>query len=171
MKKLLLILMVIITTSVFAQTKIAVVDLDEIAKNLKEYQEAQVKLESLMKVWRATYDSLSADLQKKVEDFRKQESIMSEEKKTSLQKELVKQDQDILIFKEEKFGQKGDLAKRQEELLAPIKKKISNVIEKVAKEEKISLVLDRAGDLLVLYADVSLDITFKVLDRLRRAGN
>lgn len=171
MKKLFILIMALFTTLSFAQTKIAVVDLDRIASDLQEYKEAQQKLENLMKNWQATLDSMSLEYQKKLEDYKKQESIMSEEKKTAMQKEIIKLEQDMVGFRQDKLGQKGELAKRQEELLAPIKKKISNVIEKVAKEEKISVVLDKAGDLVVLYADPALDLTYKVLDRLKRAGN
>lgn len=171
MKKLFIFIMALFTTLSFAQTKIAVVDLDRIASDLQEYKEAQQKLENLMKNWQATLDSMSLEYQKKLEDYKKQESIMSEEKKTAMQKEIIKLEQDMVGFRQDKLGQKGELAKRQEELLAPIKKKISNVIEKVAKEEKISVVLDKAGDLVVLYADPALDLTYKVLDRLKRAGN
>ncbi|HQJ45692.1 MAG TPA: OmpH family outer membrane protein, partial [Ignavibacteriaceae bacterium] len=58
----------------------------------------------------------------------------------------------------------------QEELFAPIKVKIYAAIEKVAKEENMQFVFDKSGDIILLYADSAFDITFKVLDRLRR-GN
>lgn len=64
----------------------------------------------------------------------------------------------------------GEIYKKQEELFSPIKAKIYAAIEKVAKEESMQFVFDKSGDIILLYADSAFDITFKVLDRLRR-GN
>ncbi|NNG26892.1 MAG: OmpH family outer membrane protein, partial [Ignavibacteriaceae bacterium] len=43
-------------------------------------------------------------------------------------------------------------------------------IEQVAKDEAMQFVLDKSGDIILLYADAAFDITFKVLDKLKR-GN
>ena len=41
-------------------------------------------------------------------------------------------------------------------------------IQEVAKEEGMNFVFDKAGDVLLLYADAQYDITYKVLDKLKR---
>jgi outer membrane protein len=51
-----------------------------------------------------------------------------------------------------------------------IKRKIYTAIEQVAKTESMQFVFDKSGDILLLYADASFDITFQVLDKLKR-GN
>ncbi len=57
----------------------------------------------------------------------------------------------------------------REGLLQPIRAKVNEAIAAVAKEEKITLVLDKVAG-LVLYNDDKMDITYKVLDRMKR-GN
>jgi outer membrane protein len=80
-------------------------------------------------------------------------------------------EQDIMDFRKTKFTQgTGEIFKKQEELFAPIKTKIYAAIEKVSKEENMQFVFDKSGDIILLYADASFDITYKVLDRLKR-GN
>ncbi len=156
----------------FSQTtvtlKVGVVDSEIILSQLPEYKKAQEQLSNIVKTWQDELDSLSMLYQEKMENYRKQEAIMSEDAKLKGQQEIIKLEQDILNYRQKRFGQQGDLAQKQEELLNPIKQNIIKAIEKVAKEEKVTLVLDKAGEVVVLYSDPTYDLTFKVLDQLRR---
>jgi outer membrane protein len=169
-KNVFFVLILLFTENVFAQVqmKVGIVDSEVILAQLPDYKTAQDKLNEIVKGWQSVLDSLTTDYQMKLESYRKQEAMMTEDNKLKAQQELIKMEQDILGYRQKRFGQQGDIVAKQEELLAPIKKKIITMIEKVAKEEKITLVLDKAGDVVVLYSDPTFDITFKVLDRLKR---
>lgn len=169
-KNLFFVLILFFTANAFAQVpiKVGIVDSEVILSQLPDYKTAQDKLNEIVKGWQSILDSLTTDYQMRLESYRKQEAMMTEDNKMKAQQELIKMEQDILGYRQKRFGQQGDIVTKQEELLAPIKKKIINMIEKIAKEEKITLVLDKAGDVVVLFSDPSYDITFKVLDRLKR---
>ena len=80
-------------------------------------------------------------------------------------------EQKIVDFRRKKFSQPdGEIYVKQEQIFEPVKTKIYAAIEKVAKEEGMKFVFDKSGDILLLYADSAFDITFKVLDQLKR-GN
>ena len=56
-----------------------------------------------------------------------------------------------------------------EKLLAPLRDRIRSAITTVAKEEKYSFVFDKTESIqILLYGDPAHDITFKVIDRLKR---
>lgn len=150
------------------QVRIGVVDSEIILSQLPDYKKAQDQLNEIVKKWQSDLDSLSMEYQERIENYRKQEALMSDEVKLKEQQEIMKLEQEIYNFRQRKFGQQGEFAQKQEELLSPIKQNIIKAIEKVAKEEKVTLVLDKAGDVVVLYADPSYDLTFKVLDQIRR---
>lgn len=168
----LIILFVIFSSLVsFAQTppvRIGVVDSEIILSQLPDYKTAQEKLNNFVRIWQNELDSLTKVYQEKMDNYRKQEAMMTDEVKLKTQQEIVQLEQDIYNYRQSKFGQQGELAAKQEELLAPIKQKIINTIEKVAKEEKVTVVLDKAGEVVVLYSDPAYDLTYKVLDQLRR---
>ncbi len=169
--KLILPLFLMITSVVWSQqpqVKIGVVDSEIILSQLPEYKKAQDQLNEIVKKWQNELDSLTMDYQERLENYRKQEAMMTDEVKLKEQQEIMKLEQEIYTFRQRKFGQQGDFAMEQERLLSPIKQNIIKAIEKVAKEEKVTLVLDKAGEVVVLYADPSYDLTFKVLDQLRR---
>jgi len=144
--------------------KIGYVDSEVILTQFSESIKAQGDLDALTNKWSAQLDSMTLAYQKQVE-------TMNEAKKTEAQQKIVKMEQEIMEFRKVKFTQgSGEIYKKQEELFSPIKAKIYAAIEKVSKEENMQFVFDKSGDIILLYADSSFDITFKVLDRLKR-GN
>jgi Skp family chaperone for outer membrane proteins len=58
----------------------------------------------------------------------------------------------------------------REKYLDPIRSKVRAAIQKVSKEEKISLVLDKTST-AILYFDDKFDLTYKVLDTIKRGNN
>ena len=96
---------------------------------------------------------------------------MSEEQKVAAQQDVVNMEQKIMDFRRQKFSQPdGEIYAKQDEIFAPVKAKIYAAIEKVAVEEGMKFIFDKSGDILLLYADSAFDVTFKVLDQLKR-GN
>lgn len=174
MKKYILVLaLLVFGVTTFAQTplKIGYVDSEVILTQFSESIKAQGDLDAITNKWSAQLDSMTLAYQQSIADYQKQVETMNEAKKTEAQQKIVKMEQDIMDFRKAKFTQgSGEIYKKQEELFSPIKTKIYAAIEKVSKEENMQFVFDKSGDILLLYADSSFDITFKVLDRLKR-GN
>ncbi|MGA0046293.1 MAG: OmpH family outer membrane protein, partial [Candidatus Kapaibacteriota bacterium] len=63
----------------------------------------------------------------------------------------------------------AEVQQMRESFLRPIREKVQKAIADVAKEEKLTMVLDKAVG-VVLYSEDSADITFKVLDRMKRGS-
>lgn len=157
----------------FAQSplKIGYVDSEVILTQFSESIKAQGELDAVTNKWSTQLDSMTLTYQQSIADYQKQAETMNDAKKTEVQQRIVKMEQDIMDFRKAKFTQgTGEIYKKQEALFAPIKSKIYAAIEKVSKEENMQFVFDKSGDIILLYADSSFDITFKVLDRLKR-GN
>ena len=174
MKKFLFIVTIIfLSVSAFkAQTqpvqKIGYVDSQVMLSTLPEAIKAQGELDKIAKGWYAKADSMTTALQSEYATYQKQQGTMTPEKLKEAQQNIVGKEQELSQFKQVKFAQGGDLYKKQEELFAPVKEKIMKGIQEVAKEENMNFVFDKAGDVLLLYADTQYDITYKVLDKLKR---
>ncbi|HOJ17994.1 MAG TPA: OmpH family outer membrane protein [Ignavibacteriaceae bacterium] len=173
-KYLFILTLVFLTTASFAQTslKIGYVDSEVILKQLPEAIKAQGELDALINKWNDQIDSMGMALQTAYADYQKQMNTMPEAKKQEAQQKLVAQQQIVEEFRRSKFAQgTGEIYKKQEELLKPVKDKIFATIEIIAKEESMQFVFDKSGDIILLYADSAFDITYKVLDRLKRGKN
>jgi len=172
-KRYLIFLVLISAVTVFAQSpqKIGYVDSQIILTQLPEAIKAQSDLDALTQKWSNQLDSMKMALQQQYADVQKQIATMTEEQKQIKQKELIDKEQQIYQFQNQKFGQQnGEIYQRQETIFAPVKEKIYAAIEKVAKEEGMQFIFDKSGDILLLYADEAFDITFKVLDSLKRGA-
>lgn len=167
----LLLMILISTVTIFAQNpqKIGYVDSQIILTQLPEAIKAQSDLDALTSVWSNQVDSMKMALQQQYADVQKQLATMTDDQKQIKQKELIEKEQQIYAYREQKFGQpNGEIYQKQEAIFDPVKKKIYTAIEQVAKEEGMQFVFDKSGDILLLYADAAFDITFKVLDSLKR---
>lgn len=169
MKKIGLILTVLIfaASTDFAQLKIGYVDSDTIMKQLPEAQDNQTKLDALIKEWQDELNKMEKDWKDKFDDYEKRKLILSEQKRVEIEKELVQMEDAITKFRQDKFGVRGELFQKQEELIKPIQNRIFNAIEEVAIEEDLDFIFDRSGDIIFLFAKEEYDLTNKVLEKLK----
>jgi len=163
----------VLSINAFSQTQLRIgyVDSEVILTQFSEAIKAQGDLDALTNRWSAQLDSMTQVYQQSIADYQKQSETMNEAKKLEAQQKIVKMEQDIMDFRKSKFTQgTGEVYKKQEALFSPVKAKIYAAIQKIAKEENMQFVFDKSGDIILLYADSAFDITFKVLDNLKR-GN
>jgi Skp family chaperone for outer membrane proteins len=153
-----------------AQTnKIGVVNAEVILKELPEALAASKSIEDAGLKIRDTLQMMQKEFESRIESYRKQEAMMTADGKRKEEESLNALRTRFLQYQEEKLGNTGEIARMREGLLQPIRVKVNEAIAAVAKEEKITLVLDKVAG-LVLYNDDKMDITYKVLDRMKR-GN
>jgi len=146
--------------------KSAFVDSEKILGDLPEAQKASKDLEVMVKAWQDTVQGMRDDLQKQLADYQKQEAVMVPARKEAEQRRLQELDQKWREFYTRKLDPRtGEAAVERESRLAPIREKVLRAIETVAKEDGYTFVFDRAN---VLYADTRVDLTYRVLDRLKR---
>lgn len=172
MKKAVILVFLMLSASiVFAQSsqKIGYVDSQIILAQYAPAIKAQSDLDALAAKWQATRDSLVQVLNQAYQDYDKQKELMTPDKQRETQQQIVAMQQQIQRFEQEKFSQPdGEYFKKNEELLAPIKERVFEAIDQVAKSENMQFVFDKAGDVILLYADEQFDLTYQVLDKLKR---
>ena len=173
-KNIISVIIIMITTGTFLfsqELKIGYVDSQVILTQLPAAIKAQGDLDAITNFWASQLDSMTLAYQQGLADYQKQAGTMTDEQKLARQQQLIAMEQNILDFRNKKFSQQsGEIYKKQEEIFAPVKQKIYEAIEVVAKEEGMKFIFDKSGDILLLYADAGFDVTFKVLDKLKR-GN
>lgn len=171
MKKLGLFLFVILSVvssgKLYSQPKIGYVDSDTIMKQLPEAQDAQKKLDAIIKDWQEELSKMERDWKTKYDDYDKRKLVLSEQKRAEIEKELVTLENQTSKYRQDKFGVKGELFQKQEELMKPIQNRIFTVIQQVAKEKDYDFIFDRSGDIIFLYAKEEYDVTTLVIEKLK----
>lgn len=150
-----------------AGMKYGVVDIEVILKEMPEAIEADRKLKEMGTKWQDTLINLKKDFDERIQRYQKQKSLMNPDQQNKEEESLQAMQMQMMQYQEQKFGNTGELNITREKFLEPIRLKVRNAIQKVAKEEKLSLVLDK-GNPAILYFEDKFDLTYKVLDVIKR---
>jgi len=145
--------------------KTGYVDSAIIMQGFGEAIKATGDLQALNTKYSAQYDSMGKAYQAEAADYQKKVSTMKPEQQKEAATKLLAKEKVIQQFQQEKTA---ELQTKRDQLLNPVKEKILKAIEAIAKEEGMNFVFDKSGETILLYADASTDITYKVLDKLKR---
>jgi outer membrane protein len=165
MKKLFLILMVMTSASAMAQ-KFALIDMEYILKNVPAYERANEQLNQVSKKWQAEVDALTQEAQTLYKNYQSEAVFLSNEQKTQREEAIVAKEKEAAELKRKYFGPEGELYKKRESLMTPIQDEIYNAVKDISDLKGYSLILDRASDAGIIYANPKIDISNEVLTKL-----
>ncbi len=146
--------------------KLGVVDVEKIVKEMPEAAQADQILKELQKSYQEALARMQNSLMQRAEAYQKQRSMMPADQPKKEEESLKMAEQELYRYKDAKFA---EISEKRELYLAPIRKKVAEAIEGVAKDESISFVFDKANG-TVLYSEEKSDITFKVIDKMKRGS-
>ena len=163
-------LALIMAPGLYAQTqKIGFVNSNKIFQELPAAQEVQRRIDAFTKPLQDSLEMLQSNLQQNYEDYQRKEALMNEATKRAEQQRLLEMERRFNEFRIQKFGSDGVVARETERMLEPLRDDIRQAIASVAKEEKYSFVFDKTDQIqILLYGDPAHELTFKVIDRLKR---
>lgn len=179
MKKLMSIMVMCIlvlaaTSAVQAQTaKVAYVNSETILRELPEAQAVKQELEATVQAWQDELEKMGKELQEGVDDYQKKQAMMDPKAKADREKQLQDLQARAREYQQKKFdAREGEAVKLRERKFAPIQSKVLKAIEQTAREEGFNYVFDKLETATnLLYADAKFDLTYKVLDRLKRGSS
>ena len=155
--------------TVFSQAqKFAFVDSEYILDQMESYQKAQKQIDDLAAEWQKELDMKLGDIERKVNDLRKNELLIPEDLKEEKELEITTLQNELRAFQSKKFGVGGDLFKRRKELIQPIQRKVFKAIESLAKDNNYSFVLDKSKNSNILYADPKYDKSDAIIRKLKK---
>lgn len=160
---LVLITSLLLTPVLAADVRLGVVDVEDIVNKSPEYKRIEANLKRKSEELGRPLQQREQDLGRQVAEFQKQTEagIMKSDAKQRKEQELQKKFEDIQ-------KSKSDAAKTfqaaYERELKPLMDKFNRAVEQVADEEKLDLVLPKAG---IYIRNKSLDVTEKVRSRFR----
>ena len=163
-KKLLLVACLVLPMFAFSQDlKIGIVSLEEIIEKLPEYQDAQAKFVETSKRYEDELAKLNDELKRRYDDIQ----AMPEDELPAIKERKMREFQEYQV-KIQQFTQTADqdLAKVQQELMAPLEKKVRDAIESVGSEGGFSLIEQKVSQLILYYASPVVDITNQVKAKL-----
>jgi outer membrane protein len=148
-----------------AEIKIGYIDSARIFAEYKPAQEAQAQFDRQVQGWRAESSEKEKAVNALRAEVRDQSPILSAVKRQEKEEALQRAISDYERFIQDVWGPSGRAVSENERATADIVRQIRAVVEKVAQQQALTLVLDAASG-FVVYADRTLDITPAVLTEL-----
>ena len=152
------------TGAAYAQ-KIGVVDINIVVQGMPEYTTANNQIEAQKKADMDTIQTMQTEYQTKLDTYQKLGETASPDFKKKEQADLDSLQAVFTKFRDDKFGQTGELAQLQANLMKPITDKLQNALASYARKEKLMVILPKTG--ATVYADPTIDYTTKFQDYLK----
>lgn len=156
-------------STLFAQsgTKIGYIDSQVILAQYPAAIKAQGEVQAAIDKVKSSIDSLGQAYQQAMADYQKQANMMTDAKKKEVQQKIVNMEKEYNDLRG-KLDTNGEVSALSRKLMGPIVDQVKTTVEEVAKKEGIKLVLEKNDQLQTIwYAEPSMDLTYKVLDKLK----
>lgn len=145
---------------------IGYLDTDRLMMESEETMEAQRVLRTERQEWEAEIEALDREIDRLYSEYEDKRMILTESGRREAEQEIERLMQQRQARVQEIFGEGGLYMQKQAELLEPILDRLSGVIETIAIENNLDVVLDvSAGG--ILYAKPTLDITDQVIEKMK----
>ncbi len=149
------------------EQRIGFVDLDRVAKEYQDFQNAKNELADYVRKWEAERDSLKRVIDSLKSAYEKEKPMLSDEARMRKEQEIEQKENEYKNFWKSIWGPGGKLERKNAELLQPYVQAIDSTIRNIAQEMGYSVILDLSSGGVVYY-DHNDDITDMVLDQLNR---
>lgn len=151
---------------VSAELKIGFINSERILSEYQGTKDAEEKLKKEYAKWEQEATERQKKMQEMKDQIEKQSLLLSAERKKELEDQLKQEMIEYQKFLQEKFGQQGEIAKKNEVVLQPIIDKVNKILDQIAQNENYDFIFDARGS--VVWAKKGYDLTEKVIQILNK---
>jgi outer membrane protein len=143
--------------------KFGYVDTDYIMSQIPEYKAAQNELDKTSIQWQKEIEAKYAEIDKLYKAYQADAILLTDDMKKKRENEIINKEKEVKDLQKQRFGVDGELFKKRQELVKPIQDKVYNAIKVVAEKSGLGFVLDKSGQISILYANNKYDKSDDVL--------
>lgn len=167
MKRTILIsfLLVFLTLSGYSQ-KWGYVDTEYILSKIPAYKEAQDEINTLSLSWQQEIQTMYKEIEALYNKLQVEEVLLTKEMRDERMAEIKLREEEVKEYHKKVFGFEGLFFLKKKELIKPVQDQVFEAVEKVAKENRLQMVIDKSGELVLIYTDPIHDYTDFVLEEL-----
>jgi outer membrane protein len=141
--------------------KFGYVDSEYILSQIPEYKAAQGELDKTSLMWQKEIDGKYSEVDKLYKAYQADAILLTEEMKKKRENEII--NREVKDLQKQRFGVDGELFKKRQELVKPIQDKVYNAIKTVAEKNGLGFIMDKSGQISLLYASTKYDKSDEVL--------
>ena len=146
--------------------KFGYIDTNFILSKMPEYLKAQSEIEQLSTGWQKEVEDLQRGVETAYMALKAEEVLLTEEMKEERMTMIQKKEGELKEYQRKVFGFGGLFFLKKQELIKPLQDKVWDAVEKVAKQNRLAIIFDKSGELVMIYTDPRHDYTDFVLEEL-----
>ncbi len=146
--------------------KFGYIDSEFILSKMPEYKKAQDEIDQLSAAWEKEISEMQTKVEGLYSSYQAEQVLLTEEMKTSRLDEIKKKETELKEYNKKVFGFGGLYFLKKQELIRPLQDKVWDAVEKVAKSNRLAIIFDKSGELVMIYTDPRHDYTDFVLEEL-----
>lgn len=146
--------------------KFGYIDTNFILSKMPEYAKAQSEIDQLSAGWQKEVEDMSRTVETLYASLKAEEVLLTDEMKAERLETIHKKESEWKEYQRKVFGFGGLFFLKKQELIKPLQDKVWEAVEKVAKQNRLAIVFDKSGELVMIYTDPRHDYTDFVLEAL-----
>ncbi len=146
---------------VYAQVRIAVVDIQRAMSETEEGRRVKAKLKRLLDQHQKTLDSQQARVKKMADDLEKQKNVLSE---TALRERYAAYQKALAELQEQYVESQRELVNQEAELTKRILERMMDIVRRIGQSEGYTMIVER-NEGGVVWVPANLDLTDVVIQR------
>ena len=166
MKKILFLFLASFSFIQLHAQKFGYIDTDYVLSKMPEYKEAQAEIDKLSQGWQEEIKEMSRNIGAMYDELQAEEVLLTADMKNERLSLIKAKEEELKEYQKKIFGFEGLFFLKKKELVKPVQDKIFDAVEIVCKEQRLAIMFDKAGDLVMIYTDPRHDYTDYVLDEL-----
>ena len=140
--------------------------MEYILKNIPAYEQANTQLNQASQQYQSEVEAKAKEAEALYKEYQKPRLPCRPHRKRKEKKRLVAKEKEAAELRKKYFGPEGEMAKKQEALIAPIQDKIYEAVKQISEQKGYAAVVDRGSAQSIIFASPSIDISNEVLSRL-----
>lgn len=146
--------------------KFGYIDSEFILNKMPEYGKAQAEIDQLSGAWQKEVEEMQKKTESLYAAYQAEQVLLTEEMKQERLAEIRKKENELKEYQKKVFGFGGLFFLKKQELIKPLQDKVFDAVDKVAKANRLAIIFDKAGELVMIYTDPRHDYTDFVLEEL-----
>jgi len=141
-------------------------DSDFVLSKMPEYKKAQDEIDQFSAAWQKEVEEMQKGVDGLYSAYQAEQVLLTEEMKKERLEDIRKKETEMKEYQKKVFGFGGLFFLKKQELIKPLQDKVFDAVEKIAKANRLAIVFDKAGELVMIYTDPRHDYTDFVLEEL-----
>ena len=163
MKKIILLFICLLGMLTTHAQKFAFIDMEYIMENIPAYQKANEELNLLSQQYQKAIEAKAKEAETLYMAYQKNAGSLNASQRTQKEEAIVAKEKEVAELRKRYFGPEGEMAQKQETLIAPIQDKVYEAVKRISQQKGYDAVIDRASATSIIFASPRIDISNDIL--------